>query len=89
MATTDWKTIVDENFVECSSAVAACLSCSAALLLDDVSVCPAVVLVGPPSTAKTTVLDFFQIEGLPHLLVKTSKYFFFFLGLPLVPFFTI
>ena len=68
MATTDWKTIVDENFVECSSAVAACLSCSAALLLDDVSVCPAVVLVGPPSTAKTTVLDFFQIEGLTHKL---------------------
>ena len=64
----DWKAVVDENFLECSSAVAACLSCSAALLLDDVSVCPAVVLVGPPSTAKTTVLDFFEIDGLTHKL---------------------
>ena len=70
MATTtlDWKAVVEENFLECSPAVAACLSCSAALLLDDVSVCPAVVLVGPPSTAKTTVLDFFNIEGLTHKL---------------------
>ena len=66
--TKDWKTVVEENFLECSPAVAACLSCSAALLLDDVSVCPAVVLVGPPSTAKTTVLDFFNIEGLTHKL---------------------
>ena len=66
--TTDWRTVVEENFLECSPAVAACLSCSAALLLDDVSVCPAVVLVGPPSTAKTTVLDFFNIEGLTHKL---------------------
>ena len=66
--TTDWKTVVEENFLECSPAVAACLSCSAALLLDDVSVCPAVVLVGPPSTAKTTVLDFFNIDGLTHKL---------------------
>ena len=64
----DWKSVVEENFLECSPAVAACLSCSAALLLDDVSVCPAVVLVGPPSTAKTTVLDFFDIEGLTHKL---------------------
>ena len=64
----DWKSVVEENFVECSLAVAACLSCSAALLLDDVSVCPAVVLVGPPSTAKTTVLDFFHVEGLTHKL---------------------
>ena len=66
--TKDWKAVVEENFLECSPAVAACLSCSAALLLDDVSVCPAVVLVGPPSTAKTTVLDFFNIEGLTHKL---------------------
>ena len=64
----DWKSVVEENFLECSPAVAACLSCSAALLLEDVSVCPAVVLVGPPSTAKTTVLDFFEIEGLTHKL---------------------
>jgi len=64
----DWKSVVEENFVECSPAVAACLSCSAALLLDDVSVCPAVVLVGPPSTAKTTVLDFFSVDGLTHKL---------------------
>jgi hypothetical protein len=64
----DWKSVVEENFVECSPAVAACLSCSAALLLDDVSVCPAVVLVGPPSTAKTTVLDFFNVDGLTHKL---------------------
>jgi hypothetical protein len=64
----DWKSVVEENFLECSPAVAACLSCSAALLLDDVSVCPAVVLVGPPSTAKTTVLDFFSVEGLTHKL---------------------
>ena len=64
----DWKSVVEENFIECSPAVAACLSCSAALLLNDVSVCPAVVLVGPPSTAKTTVLDFFNVDGLTHKL---------------------
>ena len=68
----DWYNTVNSYFPGCAPAAAACLSCAAALLLEDVSVCPALVLVGPPSTAKTTVLDFFRLPELTHVIDSFS-----------------
>jgi hypothetical protein len=54
----DWKMVVEKHFPRLVPVVEACLANVCALLLKDLSNCPALVLVGPPSSIKTTALDF-------------------------------
>ena len=54
----DWKMVVEKHFPQLVPVVEACLANVCALLLQDLSNCPALVLIGPPSTIKTTALDF-------------------------------
>lgn len=54
----EWKEVVGGHFPKLVPAVEACLANVCALLLKDLSTCPSLVLVGPPSSVKTTPLDF-------------------------------
>jgi len=53
-----WKEVVRKHFPNSVSVVEACLANYFSLLLQDLSNCPALVLIGPSSSSKTTVLDF-------------------------------
>ena len=58
----NWKEVVSENFSpELVKVVEACMANVCALMLSDLSNCPALVLVGNPSSAKSTVLEFWKI----------------------------
>lgn len=57
-AVPEWKEVVGGHFPKLAPAVEACLANVCALLLKDLSTCPSLVLVGPPSSVKTTPLDF-------------------------------
>lgn len=58
----DWKAVVAEHFPALVPIVEVCLANVCALLLRDLSNCPALVLVGQPSSLKTTALDFIQTD---------------------------
>lgn len=55
-----WKSIVGQHFPHLLDVVDACVSTVCALLLEDLSGCPALVLVGQPSTSKSTGLEFIR-----------------------------
>ena len=54
----DWKVVVGEHFPGLVPSVAACVATACSLILSDLSNCPALVLVGQPSSSKTTILEF-------------------------------
>ena len=54
----DWKVVVGEHFPGLVPPVAACIATACSLILSDLSNCPALVLVGQPSSSKTTILEF-------------------------------
>ena len=58
MQPADWKVVVAEHFPELVPPVAACIATACSLILSDLSNCPALVLVGQPSSSKTTILEF-------------------------------
>ena len=58
-----------ESFPDCSQiwpATEACMAIVASLLLEGLPVCPALNLVGQPSSIKTTVLSFLDVEGVTY-----------------------
>lgn len=61
---TIWVDVVDQHAPGLSPVVAVCFANVCSLLLEDLSNCPALVLVGQPSTGKTTALDFFVSDGI-------------------------
>ena len=70
MQPADWKLVVAKHFPGLVPVVEACLANVCALLLQDLSNCPALVLVGPPSSIKTTALDF--LDG--DLIYETDNF---------------
>ena len=58
MQPADWKVVVGEHFPGLVPPVAACVATACSLILSDLSNCPALVLVGQPSSSKTTILEF-------------------------------
>ena len=54
----DWKVVVGEHFPGLVPPVAACIATACSLILSDLSNCPALVLIGQPSSSKTTILEF-------------------------------
>lgn len=56
----EWKSVVRELFPNLVPVMEACMANICALLLSDLSNCPALVLVGPASSSKTTALEMFQ-----------------------------
>ena len=55
-----WKATVRKHFPHLVDIADACVSVVCALLLEDLSGCPALVLVGQPSTSKSTALEFIR-----------------------------
>ena len=70
MQPAEWKLVVAKHFPGLVPVVEACLANVCALLLQDLSNCPALVLVGPPSSIKTTALDF--LDG--DLIYETDNF---------------
>ncbi len=64
------KEIVTRHFPNSVPVVEACLANYFSLLLQDLSNCPALVLIGPPSSSKTTVLEFLDT----HVLFPTDNF---------------
>ena len=54
----DWKVVVGEHFPGLVPPVAACVATACSLILNDLSNCSALVLIGQPSSSKTTILEF-------------------------------
>ncbi len=65
-----WKEIVGKHFPHSLRVVEACLANYFSLLLQDLSNCPALVLIGPPSSSKTTVLEFLDT----HVMFPTDNF---------------
>ena len=65
-----WKEIVTRHFPNSVPVVEACLANYFSLLLQDLSNCPALVLIGPPSSSKTTVLEFLDT----HVIFPTDNF---------------
>ena len=65
-----WKEIVTRHFPNSVPVVEACLANYCSLLLQDLSNCPALVLIGPPSSSKTTVLEFLDT----HVIFPTDNF---------------
>ena len=68
-----WHDIVAEYLPGCESGVATCLASACSLLLEDSTVCPALVLVGPPSSFKTTIATMIEMEPLTVVLDNFSS----------------
>ena len=58
----DWKPVVATLFPSLVPVVEACMATCCALLLSDLSGCPALVLEGQASSLKTTALEFFDTD---------------------------
>ena len=56
----EWKNLVGTIFPDYLEAAEMCMAVSCSLVLSDLSVCPALLLLGQPSTGKTTVLGMFS-----------------------------
>jgi len=65
-----WKEIVTRHFPNSVPVVEACLANYFSLLLQDLSNCPALVLIGPLSSSKTTVLEFLDT----HVIFPTDNF---------------
>ena len=65
-----WKEVVRKHFPNSLRVVEACLANYFSLLLQDLSNCPALVLIGPPSSSKTTVLEFLDT----HVMFPTDNF---------------
>ena len=70
----DWKLVVANHFPQLVPVVGACLANVCALLLQDLSNCPALVLVGPPSSIKTTDLDFLDGDLIGDLIYESDNF---------------
>lgn len=70
----DWKMVVAKHFPQLVPVVEACLANVCALLLQDLSNCPALVLIGPPSTIKTTALDFLDADLIGDLIYESDNF---------------
>ena len=70
----DWKLVVAKHFPQLVPVVEACLANVCALLLQDLSNCPALVLIGPPSTIKTTALDFLDGDLIGDLIYESDNF---------------
>ena len=57
--TAEWKSKIEENFPQAVFEAEACASVIAQLLIEDIGNPFGLVLMGPPSSLKTTVLNFF------------------------------
>jgi len=66
----EWKEIVTRHFPNSVAVVEACLANYCSPLLQDLSNCPALVLIGPPSSSKTTVLEFLDT----HVIFPTDNF---------------
>ena len=55
-----WESVVEKHFPNLMPVVESLMSVVGSMLLSDLSGCPALVLVGQPSSAKTTALNFFH-----------------------------
>ena len=68
-----WHNTVAEYLPGCEPGVATCLASACSLLLEDSTVCPALVLVGPPSSFKTTIATMIEMEPLTMVLDNFSS----------------
>ena len=68
-----WYNTVVEHLPGCETGVATCLASACSLLLADSTVCPALVLVGPPSSFKTTIATMIEMEGTTVVLDNFSS----------------
>ena len=66
--------MVAKHFPQLVPVVEACLANVCALLLQDLSNCPALVLIGPPSTIKTTALDFLDANLIGDLIYESDNF---------------
>ena len=71
VSTQSWVPDVDFAFPKMQMHVRACMASACATLLEDLNACPNLVLVGPPSSNKTTILDFFASE---HIVYTTDDF---------------
>lgn len=70
----EWRSIIREHYFIASNAAEAALSVTAQLLINDIYNPFPLVFIGPPSSGKTTVLNFFcELDGVAYTTDKFTS----------------
>lgn len=70
----EWREVIRQNFPDCVIAAEVALAITAQLLISDIMHPFALVIVGPPSSGKTTTLNFFSdLDGVSYITDKFTS----------------